>query len=74
MFSKLKKDKPNLPCPFCGNTNIQFVNRNVGLDNRTQVSCDNCGAHGPMSKGVGPREPVITGDAEAVSLWNQRAH
>jgi len=49
-------------CPFCGDDFLYFMNGDK------QVSCDNCGASGPVvDKADGTH-------AEAVTMWNDRTY
>ena len=51
-----------LPCPFCGNTNIDFVDEFAGNKLLYYRLCIRCGAQGPAKRTL----------ADAGASWNIR--
>lgn len=52
-------------CPFCGSSNVSVDEEEAddGQPGPWWVGCEDCGGMGPAS---------ATGEAEAISDWNQR--
>ena len=53
-----------LPCPFCGGTNVQFIEYKGGYGT---VGCGTCQFEKPDSS------VVMLPKAEAIAAWNRRA-
>jgi transcription elongation factor Elf1 len=68
---RLKPDQSIFPCPFCygelmGHAYIKVPGRKDALT----ISCDNCGASGPVISYANTLEDLGKAESEAVSAWN----
>ena len=71
-LSIVPKEAEPLPCPFCGETALDFSG--AADDSNCCVTCPQCLCEGPivlMGFRVEDNDPVDL-EAEAVELWNAR--
>lgn len=69
-------DAAQLPCPFCGSSNISAGEVSTDYAGGhgaqcTQSRCDDCGALGPEADLINGE--VDYGDVKAIAAWNRRA-
>lgn len=65
------KHPPLLPCPFCTGEARIDVGLHMFVD--THVSCESCGASGPIFGADAQTDPEGVLIAQAVLHWNTRA-